>query len=941
MMKEKIVIHGAREHNLKNIDLELPRNKLIVITGLSGSGKSSLAFDTIYAEGQRKYVESISTYARQFLGQLNKPDVEHIEGLSPAISIQQRTPSKNPRSTVATTTEIYDYLRLLFANVGTPHCPKCGKEISSQTMQEIVDQILALPQGTRIQILAPVIRGARGEHQALFEDLRKEGFVRVRINGDIFDLNEKIKLRSGVKHNIEVIVDRLVVKEKIAARLTDSIETALKLGHGTVIAGIGKEDRLFSALNACVDCGISFEKLVPRMFSFNSPYGACLTCHGLGTVQTIDPDLVIPDKSLSFRQNVIRPWNKGGQPLRMYYSMILESMSEQYGFSLDTPWRELSEKVRDKLLYGTGKEKIRIFSWHGGKKTDFEKAFEGIIPNLQRRFEETESAHVKKWMHDYMSVQVCPACNGNRLKPESVAVTVDCTNITGVTQMTISDALKYFRNIKFSDKREEIARDIIKEIIARLSFMVDVGLNYLTLDRRSSTLSGGEAQRIRLATQIGAGLVGVMYILDEPSIGLHQRDNKRLIETLKQLRDMGNTVIVVEHDEETIRNADHIVDLGPGAGVNGGEVVAQGPLADIIKCERSLTGKYLDRQLMIPLPEKRRQPNRGRQILIKGAREFNLKNLFLSIPIGLISCITGVSGSGKSTLVDETLNKGLRKLIYRSKVKPGAHDAILGWEEIENVIVIDQAPIGRTPRSNPATYTGVFTHIRDLIASTPAAKVRGYRSGRFSFNVAGGRCEACHGDGVMKVEMHFLPDVYVQCEVCNGQRYNKETLEVRYKGRNIYEVLESTVEEALEIFINVPKVNVKLQTLVDVGLGYLKLGQSATTLSGGEAQRIKLSAELSRPQHGKNLYILDEPTTGLHFDDIVKLLAVINRLADEGNTIVIVEHNLDVIKNADYVIDLGPEGGDEGGYIIAQGTPEEIVGVPESSTGQFLKRVLI
>ena len=939
-MKDKIVIHGAREHNLKNIDLELPRNKLIVITGLSVSGKSSLAFDTIYAEGQRKYVESISTYARQFLGQLNKPDVEHIEGLSPAISIQQRTSSKNPRSTVATATEIYDYLRLLFANVGTPHCPKCGKEISTQTVQEIVDQILALPEGTRIQVLAPVVRGARGEHQGLFENLQKEGFVRVRIDGDVFDLNEKIKLHKGVKHDIEVVVDRLVVKEKIAGRLTDSIETALKLSRGTVIAALAKEDRLFSALNACINCGISFEKLVPRMFSFNSPYGACPTCHGLGTVEMIDPELVIPNKGLSLRQNVISPWNKGGQPLKMHYSMILQSLSEKYGFSHNTPWRELPEKIAKMLLDGTGREKIRMFSWHGGKKTEYEKSFEGILPNLQRRYNETESAHVKKWMRDYMSVRACRACKGYRLRPESIAVTIDGKNIANATEMTISEALEFFRDLKFSGKRDEIARDIIKEIVARLSFMKDVGLNYLTLDRRSATLSGGEEQRIRLATQIGAGLVGVIYILDEPSVGLHQRDNGRLIETLKQLRDMGNTIIVVEHDESTIRSADHIVDLGPGAGINGGEVVAQGSLDDIIGCENSLTGKYLDRRLQILIPDRRRKPQKSRQILIKGARQFNLKNLYVTIPIGLISCITGVSGSGKSTLVDETLNKGLRKLIYNSKVIPGAHDAILGWEQIENVIVIDQSPIGRTPRSNPATYTGVFTHIRDLIANMPAAKVRGYRSGRFSFNVPGGRCEACHGDGVKKVEMHFLPDVYVQCEVCNGRRYNKETLEVRYKGRNVYDILESTVEEALEIFRNIPKINAKLDTLVDVGLGYLKLGQSATTLSGGEAQRIKLASELSRPQHGNNLYILDEPTTGLHFDDIVKLLAVLNRLADEGNTIVVVEHNLDVIKNADYVMDLGPEGGDEGGYIIAQGTPEEVAQVRGSCTGQFLKKVL-
>ena len=939
-MRDKIVIHGAREHNLKNIDLELPRNKLIVITGLSGSGKSSLAFDTIYAEGQRKYVESISTYARQFLGQLSKPDVEHIEGLSPAISIQQRTASSNPRSTVATTTEIYDYLRLLFANIGTPHCPKCGKEISSQSMQEIIDQMLAMPEGTKLQVLAPVARGQGGEHQGLFDNLKKEGYVRVRIDGDIFDLSEGIKLRKSVKHNIEVVVDRLVVKEGIAARLSDSVETALKLGRGIVIAALPKEDRLFSSLNACVECGISFEKLEPRMFSFNSPYGACAACHGLGTVEMIDSDLVIPDKNLTLKQNVIRPWLKGGQPLRMYYSMALESLAEKYHFSLDVAWKELPQKITELLLHGTGSEPVKMHSWHSGKKTEYEKPFEGILPNLQRRYEETESVHVKKWLRDYMSVRNCPSCSGSRLKPESLAVTVDGKNIIEATRFNVRDALAYFMNMKFAGYKHEIAKDIIKEIVARLSFMVDVGLPYLTLDRKSASLSGGEAQRIRLATQIGAGLVGVMYILDEPSIGLHQRDNGRLLETLKQLRDMGNTVIVVEHDEATMRSADFIVDLGPGAGIHGGEVIAKGTLDDILSSERSLTGQYLSRRLRIPVPQKRRIAGEKGYILIKGACEFNLKNIYVTIPLGVITCITGVSGSGKSTLVDETINKGLRRLIYHSKTNPGRHEAIVGWEKIENVIVIDQSPIGRTPRSNPATYTGMFTHLRDLFAGMPAARVRGYNSGRFSFNVPGGRCEACHGDGVKRVEMHFLPDVYVQCEVCGGKRYNKETLEVRYKGRNIYDILESTVEETLEIFRNVPKINAKLQTLVDVGLGYLKLGQSATTLSGGEAQRIKLAAELSRPEHGRNFYILDEPTTGLHFDDIVKLLAVINRLADEGNTIVVVEHNLDVIKASDHVIDLGPEGGDEGGYIVAQGTPEEVAEVKESYTGQYLNQVL-
>jgi len=939
-MKEKIVIRGAREHNLKNIDLEIPRNKLVVVTGLSGSGKSSLAFDTIYAEGQRKYVESLSAYARQFLEQLQKPDVEHIEGLSPAISIEQRTAGSNPRSTVATQTEIYDYLRLLYASIGIPHCYNCGREISSQTVQEIVDRILDLPLGTKVQILAPIVRGRKGEHQQLLDSLRKQGYVRVRIDGKVRDLAEEITLSKYGKHDIAVIVDRLITKPGIKSRLTDSVETSLKLGNGSVIAWTKNGDELYSTLNACVECGISCEKFLPRMFSFNSPYGACPHCHGLGMIERVDPSFVIPNDRLSLRERAIAPWRRGGRALHIYNDMVLNALADTIGFSLDTPFANLPAEVRKAILYGTGKQNIRLCHFRGGDIHYYEKPFEGVIPQLERRFKETDSAFMKAWIAEFMSLLVCPDCKGGRLRPESAAVTVGGKSIIELTRMSIKGGYAFLENLELSKKDETIAREIVKELLLRLKFMENVGLDYLTLDRQSRTLSGGEAQRIRLATQIGAGLVGVLYILDEPSIGLHQRDNRRLLRTLMDLRDLGNTVIIVEHDESTIRSADFIVDLGPGAGTHGGYVVATGSLDDILACNESLTGKYLTGELFIEVPQKRKRVNPEHYLLVKGARENNLKDVDVWIPLGVFCCVTGVSGSGKSTLVSEILDKGLRRILYRSRERPGEHTAILGAERIDKVIVIDQSPIGRTPRSNPATYTGTFTPIRDLFASLPASKVRGYRPGRFSFNVRGGRCSACQGDGIKRIEMHFLPDVYVECEVCNGRRYNRETLTVRYKGKNIYEVLDMTVEEALDFFRNIPKIKSKLQTLYDVGLGYVKLGQPATTLSGGEAQRIKLSSELSRRQTGSTIYLLDEPTTGLHFDDVRKLLSVLKRLTDEGNTVVVIEHNLDVIKTADYIIDLGPEGGDDGGTIVAQGTPEEVAHVPQSYTGKFLRRVL-
>jgi len=939
-MKEKIVIRGAREHNLKNIDLEIPRNKLVVITGLSGSGKSSLAFDTIYAEGQRRYVESLSAYARQFLEQLQKPDVEHIEGLSPAISIEQRTAGSNPRSTVATTTEIYDYLRLLYASIGIPHCYKCGREISSQTVQGIVDRIAELREGTRVQILAPLVRGRKGEYQQLLESLVKQGYVRVRIDGEVRELSEEIKLSKHVKHDIAVVVDRLIAKPTIKSRLTDSVETSLKLTNGLVIAWTKDGDTLYSTVNACVECGISFDKFVPRMFSFNSPYGACPTCHGLGSIERIDPDLVIPNPRLSLRNSAIVPWRRGGRALHIYNDVVLNALADTLGFSLDTAFGNLGPEIQKAILYGTGKEKIRLYHYYSGDIHYYEKPFEGVVPQLERRFKETSSAFMRHWFGEFMSLLVCPACKGGRLRPESAAVTVGGKTIIELTAMSIKEARNFLSNLRLSKKERTIAKEIVKELLLRLKFMENVGLDYLTLDRRSGTLSSGEAQRIRLATQIGAGLVGVLYILDEPSIGLHQRDNRRLLKTLMDLRDLGNTVIIVEHDETTIRSADFIVDLGPGAGTHGGHVVATGGLEDIIACEQSLTGKYLTGEMFISVPKKRKPVDPEQFLLVKGARENNLKNLDIWIPLGVFSCVTGVSGSGKSTLVSEILDKGLRRILYRSRERPGDHDAILGAERIDKVIVIDQSPIGRTPRSNPATYTGTFTPIRELFTSLPASKVRGYRPGRFSFNVRGGRCQACDGDGIKKIEMHFLPDVYVECEVCNGKRYNRETLSIRYKAKNIHEVLDMTVEEALEFFRNIPKIKSKLQTLYDVGLGYVKLGQPATTLSGGEAQRIKLSSELSRRQTGNTVYLLDEPTTGLHFDDIGKLLSVLKRLTDQDNTVVVIEHNLDVIKTADYIIDLGPEGGDEGGTIVAQGTPEEVARMPASYTGKFLRGML-
>lgn len=939
-MKEKIVIRGAREHNLKNIDLEIPRNKLIVITGLSGSGKSSLAFDTIYAEGQRKYVESLSAYARQFLEQLQKPNVDHIEGLSPAISIEQRSAGSNPRSTVATTTEIYDYLRLLYANIGIPHCYRCGREISSQTVQEIVDAILELPERTKVQILAPVVRGRKGEYQQLLDSLRKLGYVRARIDGEVRDLAEDIKLPKYVKHDIAVVVDRLVAKAGIKSRLADSVETAMKLSNGSVIAWTKNGDAFYSTVNACVECGISCDKFLPRMFSFNSPYGACPRCHGLGVIERVDTGLVISNERLSLREGVITAWRRGGRALHIYNDMVLNALAEALGFSLDIPFEELPTEVQKAILYGTGKEKIRFYHYRDGEIRHYEKPFEGVIPQLERRFKETESAFMKGWIGDFMSLLVCPACKGGRLRPESAAVTVGGKSIIELTRMSIKEAYSFLSNLKLSKKHEVIAAEIVKELRLRLKFMQNVGLEYLTLDRHSGTLSGGEAQRIRLATQIGAGLVGVLYILDEPSIGLHLRDNRRLLGTLMDLRDLGNTVIIVEHDEATIRSADHIVDLGPGAGTRGGHVVATGTLQDIIACKESLTGKYLSGEKFIEVPERRKRVDPEHFVLVKGARENNLKNIDVWIPLGVLSCVTGVSGSGKSTLVSEVLDKGLRRILYHSRGRPGEHDAILGVDRIDKVIVIDQSPIGRTPRSNPATYTGTFTPVRELFASLPAAKVRGYRPGRFSFNVRGGRCAACEGDGIKKIEMHFLPDVYVECEVCNGKRYNRETLAVRYKGKNIYEVLDMTVEEALAFCRNIPRIQSKLQTLYDVGLGYVKLGQPATTLSGGEAQRIKLASELSRKQTGRTIYLLDEPTTGLHFHDIRKLLSVLKRLTDEGNTVVVIEHNPDVIKTADYIIDLGPEGGEEGGTIVAQGTPEEVAQSPVSYTGQFLREIL-
>nr|WP_277817266.1 excinuclease ABC subunit UvrA [Koleobacter methoxysyntrophicus] len=934
--QDKIIVKGAKEHNLKNIDVVIPRDKLVVLTGLSGSGKSSLAFDTIYAEGQRRYVESLSAYARQFLGQMDKPDVESIEGLSPAISIDQKTTSKNPRSTVGTVTEIYDYLRLLFARTGIPHCPECGREITQQTVDQIVDQVMSLKEGTRIQIMAPVVRGRKGEYVKLLEDIKKMGFVRVRVDGELRELEESISLEKNKKHTIEIIVDRLIVKPGIEQRLADSIETALTHADGIVIIHIlGGEEMVFSQNFACIECGISLEELTPRMFSFNSPYGACPKCSGLGINMEIDPDLVIPDKRKAILDGAIAPWGNGNG----YYMQVLQQVAGHYGFRLDVPVNELKPEFIEIILYGS-KDKIKLkYESRDGGVYIHETRFEGVIKNLERRYKETNSSYIREEIEGYMSTKPCPVCNGDRLKKESLAVTVGGRSISHVTKMSIREALEFFENLKLTPKQQIIAKQILKEIKNRLKFLVDVGLDYLTLARSAGSLSGGESQRIRLATQIGSQLMGVLYILDEPSIGLHQRDNAKLLKTLKELRDLGNTLIVVEHDEDTIYSADHIIDIGPRAGAHGGRVVATGTVEDIMKCEESITGQYLKGVKKIEIPPKRRQPS-GTWIEVKGAREHNLKNIDVRFPLGVFICVTGVSGSGKSTLVNEILHKGLAQSLHGAKSKPGEHDAILGVQYLEKVIGIDQSPIGRTPRSNPATYTGVFDGIREVFSMTPEARMRGYKPGRFSFNVKGGRCEACKGDGIIKIEMHFLPDVYIPCEVCKGKRYNRETLEVKYKGRNIADVLDMTVEEALEFFQNIPKIQRKLQTLMDVGLGYMKLGQSSTTLSGGEAQRIKLASELSRKSNGKTLYILDEPTTGLHFADIHKLLIVLNRLVDAGDTVLVIEHNLDVIKTADYIIDLGPEGGDRGGQVVTVGTPEEVAGVKSSYTGQFLKKIL-
>ena len=940
-MQDKIIIKGARENNLKNVDVEIPRDQLVVMTGLSGSGKSSLAFDTIYAEGQRRYVESLSSYARMFLGQMEKPDVDYIDGLSPAISIDQKTTSKNPRSTVGTVTEIYDYLRLLWARVGTPHCPKCGKEIRQQTVDQIVDQVLALPQGSKIQVMAPVIRGKKGEHAKVFEDARRSGYVRVRVDGSLYDLSEEIKLEKNKKHSIEIIVDRLVIKAEIGQRLTDSIETAAALSGGIVLINVleGDQDLLFSQNYACEDCGISIEELTPRMFSFNNPYGACPTCTGLGFQLRADPELIIPDKSLSILEGAITApgWNniRGDGISRMYF----DALAKQYHFSLSTPVAELPESVLQVILYGTGGEKLKLhYDQERGSGT-LMQPFEGVARNLERRFRETQSDYSRRELEECMSECACPDCAGKRLKKEVLAVTVGGMDIDAYTRLSVGDALKFMEGLELPATKAMIAERILKEIRSRLGFLQSVGLDYLTLQRSAATLSGGESQRIRLATQIGSSLMGVLYILDEPSIGLHQRDNDKLLATLKGLRDLGNTLIVVEHDEDTMRAADYIIDVGPGAGVHGGEIVAAGTPEEVAANPKSLTGLYLARKKKVEVPKERRSGS-GQALTIRGAAENNLKDVDVSIPLGTFTCVTGVSGSGKSSLVNEILFKRLGADLMRMKVRPGKHRAIEGKEFLDKVIAIDQSPIGRTPRSNPATYTGVFNDIRDLFAATQDAKARGYGPGRFSFNVRGGRCEACQGDGLVKIEMHFLPDIYVPCEVCKGKRYNRETLEVQYKGKNICEVLDMTVDEAVVFFANLPKIQRKIQTLQEVGLGYIRLGQSSTTLSGGEAQRVKLATELSKRSTGKTIYILDEPTTGLHTDDVRRLIGVLQKLVDGGNTMVVIEHNLDVIKTADYLIDLGPEGGIGGGTVVCTGTPEEVARCEESYTGRYLKKVL-
>ena len=943
MKKEEIKyikIRGAKEHNLKNIDVDIPRDSFVVLTGLSGSGKSSLAFDTIYAEGQRRYMESLSSYARQFLGQMEKPNVDKIEGLSPAISIDQKSTNRNPRSTVGTVTEIYDYFRLLYARVGVPHCPKCGREIKRQSVDQMVDQILTLPERTKIQLLAPVVRGRKGEHVKLFEQAKRSGYVRVIVDGSMYELTEEIKLDKNKKHNIEIVVDRLMVKEGIEKRLTDSIENVLELSGGLVVVDVIDGERIqFSDSFACPDCGISIDEIEPRSFSFNNPFGACPTCFGLGYKMEFDEDLMIPDKSLSINEGAIQVmgWQSCTDPSSFTYA-ILKALMKEYHFDLDTPFEDYPKDIQNVILNGTdGKVlKVRYKGMRG--EGVYDVAFEGLIRNVQRKYRETGSDVMKQEYEQFMRITPCEDCKGQRLKKESLAVTVAGKNIYEMTSMSVKNLNAFIQNMELSNQQHLIGDQILKEIRARVGFLNEVGLDYLSLSRATATLSGGEAQRIRLATQIGSGLVGVAYILDEPSIGLHQRGNDKLLNALKNLKDLGNTLIVVEHDEDTMLAADYIVDIGPGAGSHGGEVVACGTAEEIMKCEKSITGAYLSGRIQIPVPEERRKPTGF--LTIKGARENNLKNIDVDIPLGVMTCITGVSGSGKSSLTNEILYKHLARTLNRARCIPGEHDAILGLEQLDKVIDIDQSPIGRTPRSNPATYTGVFDMIRDLFAATPDAKARGYKKGRFSFNVKGGRCEACSGDGILKIEMHFLPDVYVPCEVCEGKRYNRETLEVKYKGKSIYDVLDMTVEEALEFFKNVPSIHRKIQTLYDVGLSYVKLGQPSTELSGGEAQRIKLATELSKRSTGKTIYILDEPTTGLHFADVHKLIEILHRLSEGGNTVVVIEHNLDVIKTADYIIDMGPEGGEGGGTVIAQGTPEEIVKVKKSYTGQFLKKYL-
>lgn len=938
MNNKYIIIKGAREHNLKSINLKLPRNELTVVTGLSGSGKSSLVFDTIYAEGQRKYVESLSAYARQFLEQMQKPDVDHIEGLSPSIAIQQRRAGSNPRSTVATVTEIHDYLRLLFSRIGDIYCYRCSKLITHQSSQQIIEKINQYPEYTPIIILAPVIRSKKGEYRDLFSNIKKNGFIRCRIDGKIFDLTEDIKLNKNKKHDIEVVIDRLVIKPGKLKRLADSVETALGVGNGLIIVSIQsitqtenrkpKTETLYSSQNACVDCGINYEAPEPRTFSFNSPYGACPACNGLGHNMEIDPDLVIPDKSKSLREGAIEPWRKGGKSLLLYYHRFLNGLAYDYNFSLDKPFKDLGKRIRDIILYGSR------------GMVGSEKYFEGVIPNLERRFKETESEYMRDFIHHYMSVQPCIQCKGRRLKEESLSVKIAEKSIADICSLSITQAFEFFNNLRLNTKKKHIARQILKELNGRLRFLLNVGLGYLTLDRISSTLSGGEAQRIRLATQIGAGLVGVLYVLDEPSIGLHQKDNSKLLSTLKALRDLGNTILVVEHDEAMIRSADFVVDLGPGAGKEGGKLIYSGRIKGLLKNKASLTAKYLNSNLIVAPSDNPRDYKNRKKLIVKEASEHNLKGIDLSLPLGTFSCVTGVSGSGKSTLVDEILYRALARKFHNSTQVPGRHKTILGTEHIDKVIVVDQSPIGRTPRSNPITYTGAFSYIRDLFSKLPQSKIRGYKAGRFSFNVKGGRCEICEGDGVKKIEMHFLPDVYIQCQACKGKRFNHQTLEIRYKGKSISDVLEMAVDDALELFANIPSIYKKLKTLSDVGLGYIELGQPATTLSGGEAQRVKLSTELSKPATGRTLYILDEPTTGLHFADVNKLLSVLNRLVVQGNTVLVIEHNLDVIKFADYIVDLGPEGGEKGGKIVACGSPSEISKSRYSYTGRYLKKVI-